>query len=112
MQEINRLTVEITENTLEKRIPLSGNRDELDELAGSLNAMFNRLQDSFRRQKEFVANASHELKTPLTLLRLSTEEMLQDDQLSPVLQDKLLGQERAVITSYSIHYTKLYDIVR
>ncbi|MGE4403615.1 MAG: sensor histidine kinase [Desulfobulbus sp.] len=96
VQEINRLIVEITENTLEKRIPLSGNRDELDALARSLNAMFNRLQFSFQRQKEFVANASHELKTPLTLLRLSTEELLQDAQLPVVFQEKLLSQERAL----------------
>jgi signal transduction histidine kinase len=96
LQEINRLAVELTENTLEKRIPLTGNRDELDDLAGSLNAMFNRLQFSFQRQKEFVANASHELKTPLTLLRLSMEEMLQDSELPATLQEKLLAQERAV----------------
>jgi signal transduction histidine kinase len=96
LQEINRLTVEITENTLEKRIPLTGNRDELDDLAGSLNAMFNRLQFSFQRQKAFVANASHELRTPLTLLRLSLEDILQDTQLPIALQEKLLAQERAL----------------
>jgi len=96
LQEINRMTVEITEHTLEKRIPLSGNRDELDELVTSLNSMFNRLQFSFQRQKEFVANASHELKTPLTLLRLSLEEILQDPLLSSPLQARLLGQERAL----------------
>jgi len=96
VQHINRLIVEITEKTLKKRIPLSGNRDELDELVGSLNAMFNRLEFSFQRQKEFVANASHELKTPLTLLRLSTEEILQDRQLPLMIQEKLLSQERAL----------------
>lgn len=96
VQEINRLTSEITEKTLEKRIPLSGNNDEIDALVGSLNAMFNRLQYSFLRQKEFLANASHELKTPLTLLRLSVEEILQEPDLSPALQDKLLAQERTL----------------
>jgi signal transduction histidine kinase len=96
VQEINRLTAEITENTLEKRIPIAGNRDEIDELAGSLNEMFNRLQYSFLRQKEFVANASHELKTPVTLLRLSMEESLQDEHLPVSLQERLLAQERAL----------------
>jgi len=90
---------------------LGGNRDELDELAGSLNAMFNRLQYSFQRQKEFVANASHELKTPLTLLRLSTEEILQDDNLPPVVQEKLLSQERA-LTRISQLVKSLLDLSR
>lgn len=96
IREINRMTAEITAKTLEKRIPLTGNHDEIDELIGSLNAMFNRLQFSFRRQREFVANASHELKTPITLLRLSMEETLQDESLPPSLQEKLLAQEQAL----------------
>lgn len=96
VREINKMTAEINANTLEKRIPLAHNGDEIDELAGSLNEMFNRLQYSFQRQKEFVANASHELKTPITLLRLSMEETLQDENLPVVLQEKLLSQDRAL----------------
>jgi signal transduction histidine kinase len=96
VREINRLTAEITAKTLATRLPLAGNRDEIDELAASLNEMFNRLHFSFRRQREFVANASHELKTPITLLRLSMEEMLQDEQLPLAVQEKLLAQERAL----------------
>lgn len=111
IQEINRLTTEITEKTLEKRIPLAGNHDEIDELAASLNEMFNRLQYSFLRQKEFVANASHELKTPITLLRLSMEETLQDEHLPLSLQDQLLGQERA-LTRISQLVKNLLDLSR
>jgi signal transduction histidine kinase len=111
VQEINRLTAEITEKTLEKRIPLAGNRDEIDELAASLNEMFNRLQYSFLRQKEFVANASHELKTPITLLRLSMEETLQDEHLPLPLQDQLLAQERA-LTRISQLVKSLLDLSR
>lgn len=96
IREINRLAAAINEQTLEQRIPLTGNRDEIDELTSTLNEMFDRLHYSFLRQKAFLANASHELKTPLTLLRLSTEEILQDPQLPPPVQEKLLGQERAL----------------
>lgn len=96
VQRINQLTKEITEDTLKKRIPLTGNYDEFDELTTSLNAMFSRLQSSFERQHEFIANASHELKTPLTLLRLSTEELMQEDLVPDVLQEKLLAQDRAL----------------
>jgi len=111
VQEINRLTAEITEKTLGKRIPIAGNRDEIDELAASLNEMFNRLQYSFLRQKEFVANASHELKTPLTLLRLSMEEILQDEHLPQPLQEKLLAQERS-LTRISQLVKSLLDLSR
>jgi len=96
VQEINRMTADINAHTLEKRIPLADNGDEIDALAVTLNQMFNRLQYSFLRQKEFVANASHELKTPITLLRLSMEETLQDDNLPAALQEKLLAQERSL----------------
>jgi signal transduction histidine kinase len=96
VQEINRMAAVINANTLEQRIPVAGNGDEIDALAATLNQMFNRLQLSFLRQKEFVANASHELKTPLSLLRLSMEETLQDDSLPVTLQEKLLAQERSL----------------
>ena len=96
VREINRLAREINENTLARRIQLAANGDEIDELAASLNQMFDRLHTSFRRQKEFVANASHELKTPITLLRLSLEETLQDERLPADVQERLLAQERAL----------------
>ena len=89
IREINRMAQAINEQTLEKRIPRSMNRDELDELAASLNRMFDRLQYSFLRQKEFIADAAHELKTPVTILRLSVEEGLQEQSLSEQMKTRL-----------------------
>ncbi len=90
--EINALSREITEKTLDKRIPLGQNKDELYTLADSLNQMFDRLQFSFRRQKEFLANASHELKTPLCLQRLFFDEACQRIDLPDDFKVRLSDQ--------------------
>lgn len=73
---INAEIKEIREKSLDQRLTLSSSQDEIFELSRSLNAMFDRLQHSFHRQKEFVGNAAHELKSPLSILMLGHEEML------------------------------------
>ena len=83
---------EISENSLNKRIPLGSSKDELYDLSISLNKMFDRLQYSFKRQKEFVGNASHELKSPVTLLMLAQEEMLMNDHLPSPANKGLMKQ--------------------
>lgn len=89
---ITRLSKEISEKSLDKRIPLGNTRDELHDLSSSLNRMFDRLQFSFLRQKEFVGNASHELKSPITRLLLAQEDMLINHDLSPTAQQGVLKQ--------------------
>lgn len=89
---INTLSREITEQTLNKRIPLGESQDELYELSSSLNTMFDRLQFSFQRQKEFIANASHELKTPISMLRLFFDEARQHDNLPEIFQKRIVTQ--------------------
>ena len=92
LADITRMAKEISEKSLYKRIPLSRNRDELQDLSISLNKMFDRLQYSFQRQKEFIGNASHELKSPITLLMLSQEEMLMNDNLPSPANEGLTKQ--------------------
>ena len=76
---INRQIKEITSSSLHQRIPVGKNRDELQLLSESLNQMFDRLEFSFDRQKEFIGNASHDLKSPLTILMLSQEKLLSEE---------------------------------
>lgn len=94
---INTLAREINDKTLDKRIPLGKHRDELYTLSTSLNQMFDRLQFSFQRQKEFIANASHELKTPIAMQRLFFSEVLQRGDLPNDLTDRLAGQSAVVL---------------
>jgi signal transduction histidine kinase len=68
----------IGSDRLFERIPEGQVRDEVSDLARMLNAMFDRLQASFNEVRRFSAEASHELKTPLTLIRLHAEKMLRE----------------------------------
>jgi len=91
INEINHLAGIISERTLTQRIPLRKSRDELYYLSETLNSMFDRLQFSFDRQKQFLADASHELKSPVALLRLKTEEYLQNEDLTEEHKAQLAG---------------------
>jgi signal transduction histidine kinase len=66
---------EISANNLNRRLGIEGPADELTELGGTLNDLFARLESSFESQRHFVANAAHELRTPLagqkTLLQVA-----------------------------------------
>jgi signal transduction histidine kinase len=73
----------LNEHTLGQPLPSSGNGDELDQLTQVFNAMSQRLEQSFQRVREFTLHASHELKTPLTVMRGELETALQETGLSP-----------------------------
>ncbi|PTX92668.1 ATP-binding protein [Opitutus sp. ER46] len=60
---------------LTERIPEPPGHDELAALTRLLNQMFDRLQESFEQVRQFTADASHELKTPLALIRLNVEKL-------------------------------------
>ena len=70
----------ITSDNLSERIPVSDVRDELSELAELLNRTFDRLERTFIQMRRFSEEVSHELKTPLSLLRLHAEQILRDDK--------------------------------
>lgn len=71
----------IKSDNLKERIPVAGESDELSELARLLNQMFDRLESSFEQIRRFTAEESHELKTPLTLVRLHAEKLLASGNL-------------------------------
>ena len=73
---IREIASHISSDNLSERIPVANVRDEISELALLLNLMFERLETSFRQIRRFTAEASHELKTPLSLIRLQAEKLL------------------------------------
>lgn len=78
----------INEHNLREALPRSGNSDELDRLTEVFNAMTARLDHAFQRIREFTLHASHELKTPLTVLHGELEAALQDAHLTPAQRER------------------------
>jgi signal transduction histidine kinase len=71
-------TQQISEANLYERLAIQGPRDELRELADTIDGLLGRLQGAFDAQRRFVANASHELRTPLTAARALLEMVITD----------------------------------
>lgn len=71
----------ISASNLSERIPVPRGRDEMASLARLLNDMIDRLEKSFSHVKRFTADMSHELMTPLSVIRLHAEKLLNDPQL-------------------------------
>lgn len=61
---------------LHERLPIANERDELGKLAGVFNALLARLNESFEQQRRFMADASHELRTPVAIVRGEAEVSL------------------------------------
>jgi signal transduction histidine kinase len=81
LHSVRRMTAvarRVTGSNLDERIGLHGPRDELRELADTLDGMLARLDAVFSAQRRFVADASHELRTPLAAMRAELEVLAAD----------------------------------
>lgn len=74
---------------LDERLPIRGTGDELDQLAKTINALLDRIAIDTRYRREFLANAAHELRTPLAAIRSTAEVGLSGDRSLQEYQDLL-----------------------
>ncbi len=84
----------ITDDQLHRRVPAPAVDDEIGRLASTMNRMLSRLEDSTARQRTFIADASHDLQSPLTAQRARLEVALAEadrTDLRPLVGDLLAG---------------------
>ena len=68
VEAIRAQVAEITANELDRRVPVPSTQDELERLARTMNAMLVRLEEAHERQRRFVGDAAHELRSPLAAM--------------------------------------------
>ena len=73
VEAIRRELADITGHDLSRRVPVPGTRNEIGRLAGTVNATLDRLQAAVEENRRFVADASHELRSPIAALRAELE---------------------------------------
>jgi len=79
----------ITESNLSARLAVPDSRDELQQLSETLNQMLERIEQSFMRTKQFTADASHELRAPMTLIYTAAQYALRRPRSREELVDSL-----------------------
>lgn len=79
----------ITQNNLKERVPLPVNKDELYDMAGSINALLERIESALQRERQFTSDASHELRTPLSSLRGTLEVLIRKPRTQAEYEEKV-----------------------
>jgi signal transduction histidine kinase len=100
LKEITATARRLSEQNLHERISMQGPHDELRELADTLDDMLSRLEAAFESQRNFVSNASHELLTPLSIVRAELDVTLADpnvgtDELRAMADTVRIATERS-----------------
>lgn len=85
VRQVNKISL----SNLGVRIPEQKNKDELNDLATTFNKMLSRLESSFELQKNFLTNASHELRTPVTAAISEIEVMLSRERSTSEYESSL-----------------------
>jgi len=102
---ITRNASSISAEDLSKRISSSGSNDEISRLIDAFNAMLDRLENSFEKQQRFVADASHELRTPISIIQGNAGMLQRWAKDNPAILDESL----TAIRNETLRMGKLID---
>jgi signal transduction histidine kinase len=101
---IARQAQQIHDGNLQTRLPQLATRDELAHLSSTLNEMLERIDSGVRSVRDFTAYASHELRTPITLIRTEADLALQFERSSKEYREAI-----SVISGEAVRMSSLID---
>ena len=94
----------INASDLSARLKTTNNQDEINQLANEINSLLERLESSFEKISQFSSDASHELKTPLTIIRGEIEIALRKDRtINEYKQALNTSLEEVIVIEHSIN---------
>ncbi len=114
MKPIRQLTQgisKIAQGDFTQRVKVQGN-SEMAQLADTFNEMSERLENLDHTRNEFLANASHELKTPMSTIKILVESLQHQKELDPNITKELLGDVASEIDRMSLLVGDLLSLVR
>jgi len=91
VQEIINISNTITHNNLSARIPLPSHKDELYELSETINKLLDRIEYAMEREKSFTSYASHEFRTPLSVLKGTMEVLIRRPRTEEEYKEKIMS---------------------
>ncbi|MCG5212002.1 ATP-binding protein [Streptosporangium soli] len=105
VRSITRTAAEIQATDLTRRIRLEGPKDELRDLADTVDTMLDRLEDGFRAQRQLIDDASHELRSPLAIIRANVDTVLN----SPDSTEEERVHAAAIVDRATTRMTRLVE---
>jgi signal transduction histidine kinase len=110
VEAIRSEAAEITASTIHRRVPEPATNDEVGRLARTMNSMLDRLEESSLRQRRFVSDASHELRSPVAAIRAQVEVALRKGETSnwPEVAHHVLSEDERLEQAV----TELLDLAR
>ncbi|MBP5726269.1 MAG: HAMP domain-containing protein, partial [Clostridia bacterium] len=88
IRDITSMAETLSESNLSNRINIAGTKNELKDLAAVINRMLDRIEKSYNSQKQFVSDASHELRTPISVIRGYTDMLKRWGKDDPEILDE------------------------
>ncbi len=110
VEAIRAQAAEITASTIHRRVPEPPTDDEIGRLARTMNSMLDRLEESSLRQRRFVSDASHELRSPVASIRAQVEVALRKGEAAnwPEVAHRVLEEDERL----AVAVTELLELAR